>query len=441
MFLRRYSILFLTFSLLLLSIAFGVVAQGEPVTIDFYFPEGSANNSQAIFERYAAMFNETHPDIKINIVYNGSYTQTRDTIQTEIAAGDVVVDVAVMLATDLISFVEDETIVPIQDLIDQMEDPEAYVSDFFPALWDNSTDEEGTIWSIPFQRSTPIMFYNADLLAAEGIEVPKNNEELLAAAQQLTTPERAGLLMPVAGTFPIWIFQSFAAAYGQPIVDENPAAVYLNTPEALAALEYITRLGTEYKVGPAGGSAWGDTPTAFINGQAAMIYHTTGSLTRILNDVAASANPFEVGVAFLPSGPAGEDGTGYGAPTGGGNLYIFSSSTPEEQAAAWEWVQFLSSPEIQADWGASTGYIAVRISAWELDPLKSLADEYPQYYIARDQLEYASKEFSSYRSIDVQNIINTALSNVISGAVPLDQAASVLEQAQAQIDSLLADYQ
>lgn len=437
---HNFSVL-LVFALLLAVLSGGVAAQDETVTIDFYFPEGSANNSQAIFERYAVMFNETHPEININIVYGGSYTQTRDTIQTEIAADDVVVDVAVMLATDLLSFVEEGSIIPAQVLIDELDDPQAFTDDFFPAFWENSTDGIGLIWSIPFQRSTPIMFYNADLLAAEGIEVPKNNEELLAAAQQLTTPERAGLLMPVAGTFPIWIFQSFASAYGQSIVDENPAAVYLNTPEALAALEYITKLGTEYKVGPAGGSAWGDTPTAFINGQAAMIYHTTGSLTRILNEVQASANPFDVGVAFLPSGPAGEDGTGYAAPTGGGNLYIFASSTPEEQAAAWLWIQFLASPEIQADWGAATGYIAARNSAWDLDPLKSLAVEYPQYAVARDQLAYATKEFTSYRSIDIQNIINNALGSVISGAVPLDEAASVLEQAQAQIDSLLEDYQ
>jgi hypothetical protein len=59
-----------------------------------------------------------------------------------------------------------------------------------------------------------------------------------------------------------------------------------------------------------------------------MIYHTTGSLTTILNNA-----PFTVGTAFLPSGPAKEDGTGYGAPTGGGNLYIFDTpDNPRSEA-------------------------------------------------------------------------------------------------------------
>jgi sn-glycerol 3-phosphate transport system substrate-binding protein len=167
-------------------------------------------------------------------------------------------------------------------------------------------------------------------------------------------------------------------------------------------------------------------------------------LTSILNNVASSENPFEVGVAFLPSGPAGEDGTGYGAPTGGGNLYIFDSeATPKTEAeldAAWRWVQFLSSPEVQSDWGAQTGYIAARYSAWELDPLMSLVMEFPQYGVARDQLEFAVKEFDAYRSVEIQNIINLQLSKILSGELALEQAAEALAEGQAQIDQLLEPF-
>jgi sn-glycerol 3-phosphate transport system substrate-binding protein len=265
-----------------------------------------------------------------------------------------------------------------------------------------------------------------------------NLEELTADALALNQPEnnRWGLMLPVQGGFPIWIFQSFAIAYGQNLNEGDPAVVYLNSPEILQALTTIVELGTVHNVMPAGGSVFGDTPTAFLDGQAAMIYHTTGALTGILNNAT-----FDVGVGFLPSGPAGEDGTGYGTPTGGGNLYVFANSTPEEQAAAWEWIQFLSSPEIQSDWGAATGYIASRQSSWELDPLAARVAEFPQYAVARDQLAIADREFTSYRAIDTQNIINTTLSSIISGSVPLDQAQATLDEAQAQIDSLLAEYQ
>jgi sn-glycerol 3-phosphate transport system substrate-binding protein len=242
--------------------------------------------------------------------------------------------------------------------------------------------------------------------------------------------------------FPGWLFQSFAAAYGKPLVDADPTQVYVDTPESLAALEYVTKLGISqaeggFGVGPLGGSAWGDTPTAFTSGQAAMIYHTSGSLTSIL----ANAD-FEVGVGYLPSGPAGADGTGYGTPTGGGNLYIFNdgSKSQTELDAAWLWTEYLASPEIQADWGASNGYIAARQSSWDLEPLKSLAEEHPQYLVARDQLAFAVKEFTGYRTIDLQNILNTSLSKVISGEVPLTDAQTVLTDAQTQMDALLEEY-
>lgn len=427
--------------LTMLVLSFGAASAQDTIVIDFYFPQAVDGPIAEAMERYAAEFEAQNPNIDINPVYTGSYNQTRDTILAE--GMDLQVDVAVMLAIDLLSFIEGGTIVPVQPFIDQMEDGQAYVDDIFPAFLANSIGPDGQVWSIPFQRSTPIMFYNADLLAEAGLDVPTNNEELIAVAQALTTDDRWGLLVPVAGVFPSWMFQSFAAAYGQPLtIAEDPTTVFLNTPEALEAVQFVTRLGMSveeggFGVGPMGGSAWGDTPTAFTAGQAAMIYHTTGSLTSILENA-----DFEVGVAFLPSGPAGEDGTGYGSPTGGGNMYIFDDGTKSdaELQAAWEWIRFLSTPEIQSDWGAITGYIAAFQSAWEVDPLASLVAEFPQYGVARDHLTVSTMEFSAFRTIDLQNIVNTQLSRIISGEVSLDQAADVLAEAQAQIDSILADY-
>ncbi|MFN8447032.1 MAG: ABC transporter substrate-binding protein [Anaerolineae bacterium] len=429
----------LVFVPLLLIAPLSVLAQDQ-ITVNFYYPTAVDAPITEIIQHYADQFHELNPNITINPTYTGSYVQTTQTIQTEISGGGAGPDVAVMLSTDLLSFTEDGTIVALQDYINQLDDPQAFMDDQFPALLLNSEDEDGTVWSLPFQRSTPILYYNVDMLSAAGFDAPpKNNEELLSMAEALTKPDGTqwGLLVPFAGGFPIWMFQSFAIGYGQNIGTSDPTVVYMNDPKVLAALDFATKLGTDYAVGPVGGSAWGDTPTAFISGQAAMIYHTTGSLTNILNNA-----QFNVGVAFLPSGPAGADGTGYGTPTGGGNLYLFdtpdSPRSPEQLDAGWKWIQYLASPEIQSDWGAATGYIAGRVSAWDLDPLKSLADEKPQYSVARDQLQFADREFATYRSVDTTNIINQTLSGVLSGSET--DAAAAMASAQEQIDSLLAEY-
>ena len=429
---RVSALIIFVISLLLTSSAF---AQ-DSVVIDFYFPSATANDAEGIFQSYADTFQEQNPGITINPVFTGSYTDTRNTILTELQGGGAGPDVAVMLSIDLYSFAEEGYIVPAQNFIDSMEGGEAFVADFFPALMRNGLDNDGNVWSIPFQRSTPILYYNADLLAEAGYDSPPtNNAELVEIAQALTTDDRDGLLVPVAGGFPIWMYQSFAIAYGQNIVSEDPTQVFFNTPEAVAAVEFVRSLGTDLGVGPAGGAAWGDTPTAFLAGQAAMIYHTTGNLTRILRDA-----DFEVGVWYLPSGPAGDDGTGYGAPTGGGNLYIFDdgSKSDAELDAIWKWVTFLASAEVQADWGATTGYIASNATAWETEPLASLAMEYPHYLVARNQLQYVGKEFSSYATITIQGIINGTLQSILTGESEDAQAA--MDAAQAQIDGILAEY-
>jgi sn-glycerol 3-phosphate transport system substrate-binding protein len=432
------SVLLVLFALLMLT-SMSVMAQ-EAVTIDFYYPTAVDGPIDEILQGYAEQFMAENPNVTVNVTYTGSYTQTRDTIITELQGGGAGPDVAVMLTTDLYSFIEEGYIVPAQNFIDTMEDGEAFVGDFFPGLMLNSVDETGVIWTVPFQRSTPILFYNKAMFEEAGLDpeqAPRNRDELVEYAKQLTLPdgERWGLLVPAAG-FPIWLFQSFAIANGQNIVTDNPAEVIFNAPEVVDAAQFMADLSLKEGVQPEGGIAWGDTPTAFTSGQAAMIYHTTGSLTSILQNA-----DFEVGVGFLPSGPAGEDGTGYGAPTGGGNLYIFDdgSKSEAELQAAWDWVTFLASPEIQADWGAKTGYIASRVSAWEQPALTELVAEYPQYLVARDQLEFAGKEFTAYRAIDIQNIINTTLGSVIAGDETDVQAA--MDSAQTQIDSLLAEYQ
>ncbi len=373
---RMKRLLLLAVLSLLIIAPLSVMAQDAPIEINFYYPVAVDAPAAQILQGYADSFHAANPNITINLTYTGSYTQTTQTIQTEMSGGGAGPDVAVMLSTDLLTFTEAGTITPVQTYIDQLDDPQAFMDDQFPALLLNSEDSDGTIWSLPFQRSTPILYYNVQMLKDAGFDAPPtNNEELLTMAQVLTKADGSqwGLLVPFAGGFPIWMFQSFAIAYGQNIGSADPTEVFLDNPKVLEALDFATKLGTEYKVGPVGGSLWGDTPTAFEAGQAAMIYHTTGSLTGILQN-----SPFEVGVANLPSGPAGADGTGYGTPTGGGNIYMFDSPDhPHTQAqldAAWLWTQYLASPEIQSDWGAATGYVAARPSAWDLDPLKSLAD-------------------------------------------------------------------
>jgi sn-glycerol 3-phosphate transport system substrate-binding protein len=429
--LKRLVILVTVIAVLALGTATLRTEAQNVVEIDFFYPTAVGGPITQIIDEYAAQFNAANPDIKVNAVYAGGYDEIYKAIQTQISGGGTGPDVAIFLSVDLFSLIENDFIIPLTDFIEKTEGAKEAIADFFPAFMLNTLDEFGVVWGIPFQRSTPVMYYNKDLFREVGLDpevAPKTWQDMLEAAKKLTLPDgsRWGLMIPSDG-FPYWLFQGFAISNGKNLVGESPTEVFFNTPSTVEALEFFAALSRVHKVMPEGIIKWGDTPAAFTSGKAGIIYHTTGSLTNILRNAT-----FEVGVGFLPQGKAG-----YGAPTGGGNLHILKTSSPAEQAAAWRWIQFLSSPEIQADWGVKTGYVAARQSAWELEPLKSLVREKPQYAVARDQLQFAQKELSTYRGLDVRQIFGKAVQSVITGE---KDAKTALDEAQAAADQLLAAY-
>ena len=95
-----------------------------------------------------------------------------------------------------------------------------------------------------------------------------------------------------------------------------------NHPACVEALQYWIDLTTKYHAHPPGIADWGTTPRDFLEGKAAIIWHTTGNLSNIK----ANAK-FPFGVAMLPAHKR------RGSPTGGGNFHLFKSASPDQQQA------------------------------------------------------------------------------------------------------------
>ncbi len=405
-------------------------ATGPATEITFYFPTAVDGPIAKIFDGYGAEFMKANPDVKVKVVYAGGYADVLKKLQTEIGANAPTADVSIMLSTDLYTLADNDYILPLDEFIKGSANGDAYFKDFYPAFLANS-QANGKTWGIPFQRSTPVLFYNKDQFKEVGLDpskAPATFKELGEAAQKLTKPDgsRWGIKIPSDG-FPYWLYQGFAISNGENVVAEAANKVTFNTPAALEGLKNFQSLITTYNAMPKGVIVWGDTPNDFIAGKASMIYHTTGSLTSILKNA-----KFDVGVGFLPQGSKG-----YGAPTGGGNLYLTKKSSPEKQKAAWRFIQFLTTPEKLADWTIGTGYVAPRAAAWETDALKKLVAEKPQYGVARDQLKFAQKELATHEGATVQQILGKAVQSVITGDKDPQKA---LDDAQTEAEKLLKPY-
>lgn len=401
----------------------------NPVTLTFFYPVAVPGPITQIIDGYIEKFQAQNPNIKVNAVLSGGYGDTMTKIQTTIKGGGTPPDVAVLLASDLYSLTDANAIQPLDEYV-KAAGGDAFTSDFQPAFLANSS-YQGSIWSLPFQRSTPVLYYNKDLYQAAGLDPdkpPTTYQELVDYAKKLTKPDGSQWGIEISSDgIPYWLFQSFVIGNGGNVVTPGVAnKVNFNGPEVVSALQDQAALALTEKVEPPGILAWANMPTDFVNGKAAMIYHSSGSLANILKQA-----KFQVGVSF----PVGEKG--YGAPTGGGNLYMLKGIPAEHQAAAWKFIQFMTSPEIQADWSKNTGYIASRKSAYDTQLMKDYIAQTPQAAVGRDFLKYAQAELSTHNNAQIQKILGDAVQAVLTGKAEAQQS---LDNAQKQADQLLSQF-
>ncbi|WP_430113410.1 ABC transporter substrate-binding protein [Paenibacillus sp. B1-35] len=400
----------------------------ENVELTFYYPIAVGGPLTKVVEEMTKKFTEKHPNITVKPVYTGSYADTTTKIQAGIQAKQPP-DVAVMLSTELFSMLDTNAIIPLNDFI--AKEGKGFLDDFYPAFLANS-QVEGKTYSIPFQRSTIVLYYNKDAFKEAGLnpdQPPKTWAELTEYATKLKKDGRQGIEVPGSG-FAYWMFQLFslqnmADSKGN-LMSQDGKKVFFDTPQNVEALQYWQDLSKKHKVMPEGIVEWATVPTDFLEQKTAMMIHTTGNLTNVKNNA-----KFDFGVAFLPMNKQ------YGSPTGGGNLYIFKDIDPKKQAAAWEFIKFMTEPEQAAQWSIDTGYVGVRKSAYDTDVMKKYAAEFPQAVVARDQLEHAYAKLSTHNNGKVSKALTDQVQAVLTGTT---DPASALKKAQEEADRALKPF-
>jgi sn-glycerol 3-phosphate transport system substrate-binding protein len=332
----------------------------------------------------------------------------------------------------MFTLIDEDVIVPFDDFV-SAEEQESWINGFYPSFMENS-QTGGKTYGIPFQRSTPVLYWNKEAFAEAGLNpdaAPANWDEMVEFGKKLTKKDSSGnvtqwgVRIPSAG-FPYWLFQGLSTPAGAILANSDGNKTNFNDPKVVEALEYLVDLSAKHGVMQPGSIEWGPTPKAFFEGETAMMWTTTGNLVNVRTNA-----PFDFGVAMLPAKER------RGAPTGGGNFYLFKDSTDEQKDAAVDFVQWITSPEQAAVWSIATGYVAPRPDAWETDAMKAYAADFPPALVARDQLEFAVAELSTYENGKVTQTFNDALASAIAGEKSAQEA---LDQAQAAADRILKPY-
>ncbi len=405
------------------------------VSLRYYYPVGAAGPLNQLMTAMVNDFNGTHPGIRVEPVFAGNYVETMAKAMTAVQGG-APPDVAVLDTPELFSLLDRNAIMPLDDLIAQS-GGKAWLDDFYQALLLNAR-ANGHVYSIPWQRSTPIFYYNKEMFQKAGLDpehAPKNWTELVQYAQKLTIRDSSGTVTqwgveaPVADTSP-WVIQGFLIEAGAKYFDPNGKWVKFNSPEAIRALQFILDLQNKYKVhppGPTGKPFWDQVPGDFIQQKVAMIYSTTGSMTFIRTNAKFAWN-----AGFMPADKQ------YGAPTGGGSFYIFNKIPAPNQAAAWTFIRWMTEPQQAARWSINTGYVPIRKTELSAPAFKDYLKQVPQALTATLQLRVAGEQMTIHDVDEIGILLVTAIQAAQTGRLS-PQAA--LDQAQRDATQILQKYQ
>ncbi|MDT8325834.1 MAG: ABC transporter substrate-binding protein [Roseovarius sp.] len=406
-----------------LSLASQAQAQTE---LTMYYPIAVGGALTEVVDGIVADFQAENPDIKVNAIYSGNYDDTRVRALSALNSGEPA-QLAVMFSIDAYDLIEQDLILPFDDVLKSDAD-RAWLDGFYPALMANG-QIEGKTWGIPFQRSTIVAYYNKDMFRAAGLDpekAPTTWDEMISMGKALTKDDTYGVMIPSTG-YPYWMFQALAIQNGKELMASDGLTTYFDDPDVIETLEFWKSLSAEHGIMPTGTVEWGTLRQAFLEGQTAMMWHSTGNLTAV-----KKAAEFDFGVAMLPGNKR------LGSPTGGGNFYLFKDTTDEERDAAMKLIQFMTSPEQAAAWSIATGYMGVSPAAYDTEALQSYTADFPPALVARNQLEHAVAEFSTFETARVREGLNNAIQSALTGAKTPVEA---LAEAQAGAKRLLAGYQ
>lgn len=142
---------------------------------------------------------------------------------------------------------------------------------------------------------------------------------------------------------------SYGASWQNP--ETNEVLGIVNSPEAIAALEYYRELYACCSPPGMGNAFFQETNDALINGQAAMIMNYFAFFPALASE---AINPFAADTGYFAN-PAGPGGARHAA-LGGQGMSVISYISPERQAAALDFIKWFAQEEIQAEWALYGGY-------------------------------------------------------------------------------------
>jgi sn-glycerol 3-phosphate transport system substrate-binding protein len=378
-----------------------------------------------LFEALVEEFMEANPKIKIELTYGGNLHTMRDKLLTSVA-GKEAPDIAEIDSYWTPIFADAGALV---DMIPYIEETGFDQSDLMDASL-ASTQYMGKSWSIPFNLSNIVLYYNKIAFKEAGLdpEVPPATwEELADYAEKLTidkngdgVTDQYGIVFPTKENYgAIWYYLAFFWQQDGQLFNADLTEGRFNTEAGVAAAQYWRDMVWKQKALNLSGG-WSE----FKVGNAAMELSSTSVLGNY-REVMGNAN---VGLAPLPKGKK------MATVSGGGNLAIFKDC--KDPRAAWEFLSWMSSPEVNKRWCLSTGALPTRKSVLDSPEYQDFLRTDPKGQIMIDGLDFTNIRPNIPEYGDASRIIAQAVEKAVYDNL---DPAPLLDEAKIEVDKLFKD--
>ena len=406
----------------------------KPVEIVFW--HCASDDVGPLMDKYIADFNANNEyQITVKPVYQGQYSDATKLLSTMISGENYseLPDVMQLDATGKVTYYTSGKAFTVDDA--KAAFPETTAEDKYLTGAMGNWQFSGAQLGLPFATSTTVTYANMDLLKQAGwdkipdtfADVIKLSEDMKAAGMT----QIAYKALPNTPTLANWIGQ-----LGSYVVDQSNGAdgtaTELEMVESGALETFLTEWKAMYDAGlPVHEGGKSDE---FIAGNVALYTSSSSSISKTIAKVGGA---FEVGVStYLRV----NDAASYGATVSGSCMVMFDSEDALKKEASWVFTQYLASADIQADFGAATGYTPAHEDALESDVYKKLLADQPAFTVAFDQLSKTPAEMRSVTvgpSKEFYYAIQECVADMLTNGQTVEETVDIMDE---ELNGLLYQY-
>lgn len=347
-----------------------------PVTVNFWHRMGGA--SEALVATWIEEFKLLYPNITVVATKAAAdYNELANKVALSIPAGTTP-DISESYPDHIARYATAKAPLALNNFISHptLGYSTAELADFLPSLWaeGSSYDDQGTILSLPFTKSSEGFFYNKTYFAEHGYEVPTTWDEVFAIAEDIKLREPDSIPFGYDSEDNLFITGSkqFNAAYTGYNAQTGKGEVQFNNPESKTMIKYFKDKVDKglMLTRTLNGEAF--TSDIFKTGEKLYMYVGSTGGTRYAYDNTSFNLGVRVGVAPLPSRVEGERAQIQQGP----NINLFVKDSEQRMIAAWLFAKFMISAENTAKFAIPSGYAPIRYTAYETTVWNNYVDGY-----------------------------------------------------------------